>query len=299
MTADRLGEIAALGTSVLWALTYVQFTFAVRRFGAVRLNRLRLLIALALLGAAHLVLYRSPFPLHAELWRWGWLGLSGVVGFAVCDTMLFSALLHLGAHRTSLFMALIPLVSALLAWVTFGERLGWLTILGGFTTIGGIATVIGAREDHTGRRFRLRWVGVWFALGAVLAQSLRYILSKKGLTGGFPVASVQVIQILVATVVAWIPAIARGTALGDFALLRDSAGLCPTVGGAVTGPFLGGLLSLVALSMAPVGIASTLIALSPVSLLFLGYWAFGEKITVRAVVGTILAVIGVSILFLS
>jgi len=30
MLSDRIGELAALGTSLLWSLTYVQFTIAVR-----------------------------------------------------------------------------------------------------------------------------------------------------------------------------------------------------------------------------------------------------------------------------
>ena len=146
MTIERIGELAALGTSILWTLTYVQFTIAVRVIGASRLNRLRLAVAIVLLMAAHAVVYRTPIPLDAEAFRWGWLVLSGVFGFAISDAMLFSALLHLGAHRTSLVMALIPVVSAVLAWAIFGERLSTIQILGAGVTVSGIALVVSARS---------------------------------------------------------------------------------------------------------------------------------------------------------
>ena len=103
MTA-RLGEIAALGTALLWSLTYVQFTVAVRRIGPSALNRLRLLVALIFLVCAHLAVFGVPLPIDASVTRWGWLILSGVVGFAISDDLLCRALFHLGAHRTSLVM---------------------------------------------------------------------------------------------------------------------------------------------------------------------------------------------------
>ena len=67
----------------------------------------------------------------------------------------------------------------------------------------------------------------------------------------------------------------------------------------MTGPFLGVTLSLIALSRAPVGIASTLMALVPVFLLPISHFALREAITIRAVIGTGLAVCGVALLFLS
>jgi len=175
MPTDRIGELAALGTALLWSLTYVQFTIAVRAIGPSRLNRLRLLVALGCLFVAHAIVYRSPVPLDAGAVRWGWLVLSGVFGFAVSDAFLFSALLHLGAHRTSLLMALIPVVSALLAWGLFDERLTWIQMVAALVTVAGIAFVVSARRapkqegEPTGRAL----VGVLFALGAVASQSLR------------------------------------------------------------------------------------------------------------------------------
>ncbi len=300
MLTDRIGEFAALGTSVLWALTYVQFTIAVRAIGPSRLNRLRLLVALVCLFIAHTVVYRSPIPLDAEAVRWGWLVLSGVFGFAISDACLFSALLHLGAHRTSLLMALIPVVSALLAWGLFDERLTWLQIAATFVTVAGIALVVSARRSTnresgpTGRTL----VGVLFALGAVASQSLRYILSKQGMSGGYSVLSTNVIQILAATIAVWIPAFVSGTWRTSLSAPFSRRAAATTAGGAVTGPFLGVTLSLVALAKAPVGIASTLMALVPVFLLPFSRFVLKEPVGLRSVAGTLLAVGGVAALLL-
>jgi drug/metabolite transporter (DMT)-like permease len=296
---ERLGEIAALGTALLWTLTYVQFTIAVRRIGPSVLNRLRLLFALVFLVCAHAVVFGHPLPLDAGATRWGWLTLSGVIGFAISDALLFRSLLHLGAHRTSLVMSLIPVTSALMAWGTFGQRLNWIQITAGLVTIGGVALVVSSRANGSTKDLRRNvGIGVLFALGAVIAQSSRYILSLQGMSGGFPPLSANVLQILAATVAVWAVSVVRGTARSSFAGLRERLAATTTIGGAVTGPFLGVTFSLVALSRAPVGIASTLMALSPVLLLPLSRVVFKEPITVPAVLGTLLAIAGVAILFL-
>ena len=299
MLTDRIGEIAALGTALLWSLTYVQFTLAVRAIGPMRLNRLRLLAALGFLLIAHTIVYHTPIPLGVELARWGWLILSGVIGFTVSDSLLFGALLRLGAHKTSLVMALIPVVSALLAWGAFGEHLTWLQILASVVTLGGIAIVISARRRDEERVSSRIWLGALLALGAVTTQSIRYILSKQGMAEDFPALSANTMQILAATVAAWIPAMFRRDVRGSFRALIERRALPATVGGAMTGPFLGVTLSMVALTRAPVGIASTLMALVPVFLLPFSHAVLKERITLRAAVGTALAVGGVALLFLS
>jgi drug/metabolite transporter (DMT)-like permease len=67
----------------------------------------------------------------------------------------------------------------------------------------------------------------------------------------------------------------------------------------VVGPVLGVTLSLVALSASRVGVASTLMALTPVFLLPLSWLVFRERMTWRSVVGTALAVGGVAVLWLA
>ncbi len=296
----HLGEWAALATAVLWSGSYLAFTAAVRRIGADRVNRLRLLFAVVVLVAAHLVVYGVPLPAGADASRWLWLSLSGVVGFTIADAFLFRALYHLGPHRTSVVTALIPVSSALLAWITLGERLSAMQFLGVAVTVSAISLIVSVRspgEDVAGSRNPK--LGLLFALGAVVAQSARYLLSVKGMSGGFPVLSTNVLQILAATVVAWILALPRGEWRATFHGLRDRTAAGATAAGALVGPVLGVTLSLVALANSRVGVASTLMALTPVFLLPLSALAFRERITWRSTAGTALAVAGVAVLWLS
>jgi drug/metabolite transporter (DMT)-like permease len=296
----HLGEWAALATAALWSGSYLAFTAAVRRIGADRVNRLRLLLAVVVLAIAHLALYGVPLPTGAEASRWLWLSLSGVIGFTIADAFLFRALYHLGPHRTSVVMALIPVLSAFMAWATLGEKLSGAQFLGVAVTVSAVALIVSARprnEDVVGSRNPK--LGVLFALGTVVAQSARYLLSLKGMSGGFPVLSTNVLQIFAATVAAWILALVRGQGRETFRGLKDRAAAAATAAGAVVGPVLGVTMSLVALSNSSVGVASTLMALTPVFLLPLSALAFRERITWRSAVGTVLAVAGVAILWLS
>jgi drug/metabolite transporter (DMT)-like permease len=293
------GEIAALATATCWALTYVFFTFAVRGIGAKALNRLRLVIALFFLLIAHLVIDGTALPLHAERFRWGWLSLSGVIGFAVADAMLFRALFHLGAHRTSLVMALVPIFTVLLGWGMLGEVLTVFQGVAILVTLCGIVLVVWDKNAETKRYLSKDYLqGVGYAIGAALAQSLRYIFSKRGMVGGFPVFSTNVIQILAATLAIWIWAAVLGEFRSTLAALKPIRIRLATIGGAFAGPFLGVTFSLIALERAPVGIASTLMALPPVFLLPLSWMFFKERIEMRAVLGTLIALAGVALVFL-
>jgi len=299
MFAAHQGELAGIATAFCWTASYILFTIAVRIAGPKWLNRWRLSVAVVLLLIVHWIVYRTPLPFGADWGRWGWLTLSGVIGFAISDAFLFRALLHLGAHRTSLVMSLIPVMSAMLAWIIFGERLTVAQVLSSGAVVSGIALVISARPSGQEAAARKEVVlGVMFALGTVGTQSLRYILSKQALGGGFPVLSANVVQILAATIAVWLTAFFGGRWKKDLDVFRNRRASLSMIGGAMAGPFIGGTLSMVALIKAQIGIASTLMALPPVLLLPFAYFVLKEHIGPRAVVGTVLAIGGVACLFL-
>ncbi|MFC2079037.1 DMT family transporter [Candidatus Bipolaricaulota bacterium] len=299
MIAAHQGELAGIATAFCWTASYILFTIAVRIAGPKWLNRWRLLVAVVLLLIVHWIVYRTPLPFGADLGRWGWLTLSGVIGFAISDAFLFRALLHLGAHRTSLVTALIPVMSAMLAWSIFGEQLTLAQVLSSGAIVAGIALVISARpagQEPTARKEVA--LGVMFALGTVVTQSLRYILSKQALGEGLPVLSANVVQILAATIAVWLAALFGGRWKKDLEVFRNRKATFSMIGGAIAGPFVGVTLSMVALVNAQIGVASTLMALPPVLLLPFAYFVLKENIGPRAVVGTGLAIGGVACLLL-
>lgn len=297
-----MGEIAALATSFLWSFTSILFTLAGQRVGPVTVNRARLVLAVLYLSLTHLLLYGELWPAHAEPFRWGWLGLSGTVGLALGDTCLYQAFLFIGTQKTMLLMTLVPVVSTLLAWGWLGEALQPLEIGAVLLTVVGVAWVVAERQHGPGapvtgdRRYAL---GVLLGLGSAIGQALGLVLAKQGLVGEFPTLSATLIRMLVATAAIWALTLAQGQARAVGQALKDRRAALLLVSGSLTGPFLGVWASLIAVQQAHVGIASTLMSLSPIILIPLTRWAFHEEISSRAVLGTVVALVGAAVIFLT
>ena len=299
-----MGEIAALAASFCWAFNSIQFTLAGQRVGSRVVNRVRLILAALYLSLAHLLLRGELWPIHAEPFRWGWLGLSGVIGLVIGDACLFQAFLFIGPRRSMLLMTLVPVVSALMAWGWLGETLRPAEVGAVLLTVGGIAWVVAERQrgqsgsGPAGREHHYA-LGVLLGLGGALGQALGLVTAKQGVAGDFPSLSATVIRMLVAAVVMWLLTLVRGQVGSTWRALGDGRARLFLVGGSLIGPFAGVWLSMVAVQHAQVGVASTLMALSPIILIPLDHWVFHEPISPRSVAGTVVALAGATILFLT
>ena len=138
----RLGELAALGTSLCFSFTSTFFTLAGRQVGSVVVNRIRLLLAVGFLMLVHWVLLGQPLPLGVEPERWFWLGLSGIIGLVLGDAFLFQAFVMIGPQPSMLMMSLAPVISAFAAWVFLGETLNGRQLLAVALTVAGVVWVI-------------------------------------------------------------------------------------------------------------------------------------------------------------
>jgi drug/metabolite transporter (DMT)-like permease len=295
-----LGEIAALLTSFFWASSSIMFTLAGKAFGSMIVNRARLVMALLLLMLTHQFVYGSLLPLGASGREWWWMSLSGFVGLVLGDIFLFQAYLWVGPRLTMLMMSLSPVLGALAAWLLLGETLGAGKLLGVAITLAGIAWVVwddNGRDPHTKNPHYTR--GVLFGLGAAAGQALGLVLSKMGLGADFPVLSGNVIRMIAATLSLWAITLVQRQAGATFTQLRAKPRSIGFIfGGAFLGPFLGVSFSLYAVQHADVGVASTLMALSPILMLPIGYFFFKERFGWGAVAGTLVAICGVAVLFL-
>jgi len=300
-----LGELAGLGTSLFWSVSSVLFTLSGRRVGAAVVNRVRLLLAVVMVSLLHLAIEGSLLPLDAGLERWGWMGLSGLIGFVIGDAMLFQAFVMIGPRLSMLLMALAPVMGALLAWPLLGERLAASEIAGILLALSGVTWVVLDRSSSGKAGLpdmppRFYALGVLFGLGGALGQSGGLIASKVGLEGGFPALSGNVMRLVVSTIAIWGLAAASGRVRSNFTALREHPrAIMLLTTAAIFGPVVGVWLSLVAVQNAPVGIASTLMSFPPIILLPVGHFLFKEHITWRAVVGTALAIAGTAVIFLS
>ncbi|WP_257306940.1 DMT family transporter [Geothrix campi] len=290
-----LGESAALLTSACWALNSVCFTVAGRRVGSASVNLTRLLMAWGVLLLLHLGLYGTLFPLQAGGARLGWLGVSGLIGFALGDAVLFESFLLIGPRLAMLLMTLSPIFSALLAWLFLGQNLSLPKILAMLVTLGGIAWVVWGDGEHEAHPHL--WRGVLLGAGGALGQSVGLVFSMKGLAGDFPPISANLIRVTAGLAALLLYFGATGRLRGTLGGLRDGRATAFISLGAVTGPVLGVVLSLVAIAKAPMGVAATLMSLSPVILLPVAHFVFKEKVGGHAILGTLLALAGAAALF--
>ena len=295
-----LGELAGLLTSVAWSGTSVLFTKATQQVGSIVVNRVRVLFALVFLMLLNLVFYGYLLPVDAGAERWLWFALSGAIGYALGDVLLFQSFLCIGTQRGMLMMSLAPLMSAGLAWMFFGEVLTAVQMLGVIVTLAGVALVILRRRNEASDPACSALQGVLFGLGAAAGQSVGYVLSKQGLVDNFSPLAGNSIRMLAAVVVLWALASVQGKAQQTLHRVHARPDVLGWLAmAAFTGPVVGATLSLFALQNTQVGVASTLIALPPVFLLPVSWLVFKERFDWGAVAGTLIAIGGVALLFLT
>jgi drug/metabolite transporter (DMT)-like permease len=201
-----------------------------------------------------------------------------------------------------LMMSLAPVISTVLATWVFAEVLVPVELVGIGVTIAGVAWVVtdsrGSNQVSGGRRHYL--TGILFGLGAATGQAVGLILSKQGLETGLSALSGNVIRVTAACLIIWLLAALRRSAATTIARARDDRRtLRPIALGSLLGPFLGVWLSLIAIQHTEIGIASTLMALPPVFMVPIGHYVFGERIGWPSIAGTLVAIFGVTLLFLS
>ena len=299
MSALLLGELAALAAAVCFSFGPTFFTLAGRQVGSLVVNRWRLLLAFLVLTVAHLLFYGEPYPLDVPQ-AWGWLFVSGALGLAISDAFLFEAFVRIGPRMALLVLNLVPVLAALAGVMFFAEHLSlaqWLAI--GVTLIG-VTWVVAARPvnaDGTVGRHDPR--GLLFAFVAVFLQTASTLLAKGGMQTGLPALSGNLIRMSGGVLTLWGWTLLRGQARTTLdTARRHPRALGWAAAGVLIGPVLGMSLSLFALKMAPVGIVSTLGSLTPVFLIPISRWAFGERIGWAAVWGTLVATAGVAWLLL-
>src|SRR5439155_751253 len=158
-----LGELSALATAFCWTGSALSFAAATRRVGTSHVNLTRLIVAAMLLLS---VVLMSGLDMRLARDQFLFLGISGVVGFALGDSFLFQAFEKLGPRLTMLIMALSPAVAAVLAYFILGEGMSRTGAIGVGVTILGVSFVVLERGELSENQSRLHVsrAGLAFAL---------------------------------------------------------------------------------------------------------------------------------------
>ncbi|QQO09075.1 DMT family transporter [Breznakiella homolactica] len=302
--SNYVGEIAALATSVCWTFTALCFEFAAKRIGSIALNILRLLAALIFFTIAGIILRGEPIPFSAGREVWIWLSISGLVGFVFGDIFLFQSYIDIGARMAQVVFVSSPLITAVLGFFVFGERISPLGITGMLIVTAAIVFVIldrspdkpdrsAAAPGASSRRIR----GIVFAFFAALGQSGGLILSKIGAPASDPIAATH-IRVIAGLLGFIVLALCMGQIKAPLRGLRDLPAVRSLTLGAFIGPFMGVTLGLVAMQRTSSGVAATLMGLTPILILIPDAIIKKEKIRIKEVIGAIAAVGGAALIFI-
>ncbi len=297
MTLTGIGELAAFGTAICWTVSALFFTRASSLIGGVTVNHARVILALPFMVGIHLVTCGRGFPVDVESYRWGWLALSGVIGLVLGDSFLFNAFALIGPRLALLIMSLVPILSTTAAWIFLRERLLPLELTGVLIAVAGIGWVVMERGNGQDAGRPKRYArGVIFAVAGALGQALGLVAAKKGMAGDFPAISATLIRMVAAAATMWGVSLLSGRAPRIIRAIFTREALAPLFGAIIVGAALGIWLSLVSIQYSRLGVAATIMALPPVLILPLAYWQLNERVSPRAILGTVVAFIGIAVL---
>ena len=158
--------------------------------------------------------------------------------------------------------------------------------------------------------------GVLFGIGAGIGQGAGLVLSAKGLmhyedlvqTSGIEFLHGGTSSVVLPFVSTGIRAITGLLGFTIWMMLKGQSGklkegvlslktMLFALGATITGPFIGVSLSLMATLYTSIGIAQTIMAMTPVLIIWPTYLFFHQRILLREVIGAIISVCGVALFF--
>ena len=294
-----IGELTALLTAILWAVSSYFFASATVKVGSVNVNFARLVIAMILFV---LTIFIFQIPLNISSYQFWMLVLSGIAGLVIGDSLFFKSLEFLSARISILVTSFSPAISAILAFIFLSEKLSLLDIFGMAIALTGIVLVVLRKEENTGPAKSKKGIriGVLLAFLYTLGQSTGLIF----LVAGFKESEINsivatAIRILPAVVLLFFYILYKEKSFKPFSLFRnEKRAYKDIIIAAVLSAYIGMVLMFIAVTQTNIAVASTIIASIPVIQLFISHYFFKEKLTWRSVAGAFMTVAGMAILFL-
>ncbi|NEP07410.1 MULTISPECIES: DMT family transporter [Okeania] len=290
------GELAALTGAFLWAASSAAYSLLGQKISPLKLNLFKGLIAIALIFLTLIISDKLQTEINSTTINL--FLISGILGIGLGDTAFFSALKNMGARRTLLMETLSPPMTALLALIFLGEQLTFGAWCGILITVGGVAWVISERTPGAAISNVNIKQGILWAILAAIANSSGAVISRFALLSSD-------INPLLSTLFRLIGGTTIVVLLLFFQKIKQDKSekfnwSMKLVGAifitAFSSTYLGIWLQQTSLKFSPAGIAQTLLATSPIFIIPIAA-QMGEKISIRSILGVLVAVVGISLLF--
>lgn len=295
-----MGEAAALGSAILWALASILMGAQAGRLPALVISALRSLFAagfLVVVAAVMLVAGRTPPPPAMQA-----LGLagSGVLGFGIGDTLYIGSLGRVGVSRAfPISMAVYPLLTIILAVLLLGEAVTPVMLAGTFLIIWGVYLIVSsgqavkAGEPMTDRRQVVAGVGLVVMAAALWALASVWL---RVVSDGVEPVLAQALRLPLAGLVTAMVAAGAGYRLHPCRYSRrDLMALLVT---GIIGTGVGSLLFLIAVQRAGAALTAVLSSSAPLFAMPMAALLLGERVTRRVAAGTAISIVGIWLVLL-
>ena len=290
----------ALLAAFSWSISSLISADITRILGGIGFNRLRL-IFVSIMLLSYATFQKTWDTINIEYLNV--IIVSGVIGIFLGDTLLFMALKRIGPRRNNILFSLTAPFTVILNILALQQKMSLIEITGCILVFIGVVVAISYGNSKNNNH---RWeliegsikIGILFGILAALCQSIGLIMMKPILDqGADPIASAA-IRCTISALLLSLTYISKSNFISSNINYTTSTILKTIISGFL-GMALGMSLLLIALQKADAGIVATLSSTSPIMILFL-LWIITKKIpSVGAWIGTIIAIIGTSLIFIN
>jgi len=295
-----IGELAALGASLSWAIAPILYRKALLSTKPISANIVRcatnaavMVVVLLLIGLAGTL---AALPMKTMVL----VIASGAIGLGVGDSLYMIGLKYVGVSRAVPLAATYPLFS--LVWATFllGQSISIFEILGALIIIFGIWLLGRERcREETCAKGKLAFIGLTASLVTAVIWSVSIDMMNVAVSGITSLgANYAIITLRIASVALFFillaPFIDRDH---GFIKMKRSTIIALCVGGLVANG-VGWLLLNYSFLNTSLSRAVPISSTSPLFAAVVGFMLFHEKMTARAVLGAIAIVAGISLIFI-
>jgi drug/metabolite transporter (DMT)-like permease len=170
------GEVCAMLAPLCWAVAVILYRRS-SELPALSMNLFKSGVAIALLLVT-MALTGTGIPLDRSWADWARLVVSGVLGLAVADTLLFEGLRRVGAARVALVDTTYAPMMVGMSWLFLGETLRPAFLVGAVAVLIGVSLATLDLRAAFARGQGHVLVGMLYAFGAIVGTALGVMLSK-------------------------------------------------------------------------------------------------------------------------
>ncbi|MBN2408611.1 MAG: DMT family transporter [Candidatus Aminicenantes bacterium] len=283
------GEILSVGSALVWSAAVLLFRVSGRTVSPLALNLFKNSFATVILVVVMGLLGRPLLP-DAPLLDYALIGLSGLIGVAISDTLFFGCLNLLGASLTAVVDCLYSPFVILFSFLFIGERLGARQILGVALILSALVWISRSKEKNLPpRKALVRGIGLGALAMITLAASIVMI---KPLLAGTSVLWATLWRMAVGTVAlgAALPFHPRSRVISR--PLLSPRNWRPMVPGAFLGAFVSPVVWMAGMKYTLVSIAAPLNQLNSIFIFVLAAIFLKEKVTRAKIAAVVLATAG-------